>query len=72
LNKETAISKREGIAVGSHDSGENLLLFGVILRTAVHKTVFLSRVAMEITVDKQLSLLFHSFNHLLGVENGWV
>lgn len=44
----------------------------VVFRAAVHKAILLAGVPMEITVYKQLSLLFHTLDHLLGVEDGRV
>ena len=42
LDKEAAVSEREGVAIGSHDGRENLFFFSIVLAATVDETVLFS------------------------------
>ena len=44
----------------------------VFVAVAVHKHVFLSAVAVQITKEKKFSLSLHLLNQRLGVVNLWI
>lgn len=70
LNQEAAVLERKCIQVAFDNGREDLFLLRVIFGTAIHETVFLPRMSMEITIKYKLPLFLHPFNHLFGVKNG--
>jgi hypothetical protein len=72
LDQEAAVLERKCIQVAFYNRREDLLFFRVIFRTTIHETVFLSGVAMKVTVQHKLSLFFHPLYHLLRMKNCWM
>jgi hypothetical protein len=72
LDEEAAILEREGVEVALHDGRENLFLLRVVLVASVHETIFLARVAVEITIQHKVPFLLHPLYHLLRMVDSRV
>ena len=72
LKCKTTIFKWESITIRSHNSWKYLLFFWSIPWTPIHKTIFFPRMAVKITINHNVSLLLHSFDHLFCIIDSWM
>lgn len=72
LYLKAAVLERKGVEVGLDDGGKDLFLLAGVLVAAVHEAVLLAGVPVEVTVQHEVTLLFHALYHLLRVVDGRV